>query len=135
MGRALHLWRPGFQFGQVADQTFGDSFPVGPFFAVGHWLHIPACFLERLWLGVIFVVAFWGLIRLTEAMSIGTRWGRVVGGLAYCLAPALIVQGGNPAAMMPAAMLPWIMLPLVRCSVEGGSPLARRSLALACWPR
>ena len=127
MGRALHLWRPGFQFGQVADQTFGYLFPVGPFFAVGHWLHIPAWCLERLWLGVIFVVAFWGLIRLTEAMSIGTRWGRVVGGLAYCLAPALIVQGGNPAAMMPAAMLPWIMLPLVRCSVEGGSP--RRAAA------
>ena len=121
MGRALHLWRPGFQFGQVSDQTFGYLFPVDIFFAVGHWLHIPVWCLERLWIGVIFVAAFWGLVRLTEAMSIGTRWTRVVGGLAYCLAPALIVQGGNPAAMMPAAMLPWIMLPLVRCSVEGGS--------------
>ena len=127
MGRALHLWRPGFQFGQVADQAFGYLFPVGPLFVVGHWLHIPAWCLERLWLGVIFVAAFWGLIRLTEAMSIGTRWARVAGGLAYCLAPALIVQGGNPAGMMPAAMLPWIMLPLVRCSVEGGSP--RRAAA------
>ena len=127
MGRALQLWRPGFQFGQVADQASGYLFPVGPFFAVGHWLHIPTWSIERLWIGVIFVAAFWGLIRLAEAMSIGTRWARVVGGLAYCLVPALIVQGGNPAAMMPAAMLPWIMLPLVRCSVEGGSP--RRAAA------
>jgi arabinofuranan 3-O-arabinosyltransferase len=127
MGRALTLWRSGFQFGQVGNQTFGYLFPVGPFFAVGHWLHIPAWCLERLWIGVIFVAAFWGLVRLTEAMCIGTRWARVVGGLAYCLAPALIVQGANPAAMLPAAMLPWIMLPLVRCSVEGGSP--RRAAA------
>ena len=119
MGQALHLWLPGFQFGEVINQKSGYLFPIGPFFAFAHWLHIPAWSIQRLWIGFIFVAAFWGLVRLTEAMCIGTRWSRVVGGLAYCLTASFVTLGGNPAAMMPAAMLPWIMLPLVRCSAVG----------------
>jgi arabinofuranan 3-O-arabinosyltransferase len=126
MGRALHLMQPGFQFGQVGDQTSGYLFPIGPFFAVASWLHIPAWCAQRLWIGFIFIAAFWGLVRLAEAMYMGTRGSRVVGGLAYCMAPAFVALGGNPAAMMPAALLPWIMLPLVRSSVEG---MPRRAAA------
>ena len=133
MGRALHLWQPGFQFGQLVNQTWGYLFPIGPFFAITSWLHVPAWWAQRLWVGFVFIAAFWGMVRLSEAMSIGTRWSRVVGGVVYCLAPWFVVQGGNPAAIMPGALLPWIMLPLVCSSVEG-SPrraAARSGVAIA----
>jgi len=126
MGRALHLWQPGFQFGQLDNQTWGYLFPIGPFFAIVSWLHVPAWWAQRLWVGFVFIAAFWGLVRLSEAMCIGTRWSRVIGGVVYCLMPWFVVQGGNPAAMMPGALLPWIMLPLVRSSTEG---MPRRAAA------
>ena len=58
MGRALHLGQPGFQFGQVINQTSGYLFPIGPFFTVASWLHIPTWWAQRLWIGFVFIAAF-----------------------------------------------------------------------------
>src|ERR1043165_3024910 len=64
MGRAFHLWSAQAGFGGVGDQTYGFLFPMGPFFALGHLAGIPDWLVQRLWCGLVLVVAYEGARRL-----------------------------------------------------------------------
>jgi arabinofuranan 3-O-arabinosyltransferase len=126
MANSLHLWNPVLSSGGVQTQTFGYLFPMGPFFAVGHVLHVPVWITERIWLALLLTVAFWGVVRLAEELCIGNRKARAVGAVAYTIAPIVVTWAAQSADLLAVVMLPWILVPLVR-GAAGGSP--RRAAA------
>ena len=126
LGDLMHLWNPSQYSGYVQPGTFGYLFPMGPVFALGQALHVPVWITERLWLALLFTVAFWGVIRLAEALGIGTPSSRVIGAVAYTVAPIVIIYSTTSAALLATVLLPWALVPLVR-GMAGGSP--RRAAA------
>lgn len=129
MGAALHLWDPSSSFGQIQNQAVGYLFPMGPFFALGNSLGVSMWVVQRIWLGLVLIAAFWGVAVLARQLGIGRPVQWVVAGAAYALSPFFLGQlTSTSAALLPAALLPWALLPLVHGS-RGGSP--RRAAALS----
>jgi len=94
LARALHLWEPEGFAGQLQNQAYGYLFPIGPFFALGHVLHIPGWAIQRLWWGVVLCTAFLGARSLAARLGIGTPATQLLAGLAYALAPRMISTVG-----------------------------------------
>ncbi|MEU4691609.1 alpha-(1-_3)-arabinofuranosyltransferase family protein [Actinoplanes sp. NPDC023714] len=131
MARALHLWNPWSTSGELQQQAYGYLFPMGPFFAAGDLLGIPPWITQRLWTATLFLAAYFGVLLLARAMRIGTDTGRVVGALAYALAPRMLTEiGPLSSEMLPVVVVPWVMLPLVTVN-RIGSP--RRAAALSAF--
>jgi arabinofuranan 3-O-arabinosyltransferase len=132
IGSSLHVWSQNV-YGGTADLGTGFLMPMGFFFAITHFLHIPTWCAERIWLALLLTVACWGVVRLGEALGIGNRWGRVVAGLAYCAAPIVFTWVTNSISLLSVMFLPWVIVPLVIGSREG-SPrraAARSGVAVA----
>ncbi|GAA2622862.1 alpha-(1-_3)-arabinofuranosyltransferase [Actinomadura fulvescens] len=134
LGRALHLWDPA-QFGQLQNQAAGYFFPMGPFYALGDLIGLPAWITQRLWLSLLLCAAFLGAKRLAERFGLGGPVSRLVGALAYALGPhGLSALGQASWEYLPLAMLPWIILPLVSVGDGRGSRMraaARSGVAVA----
>ncbi len=122
--RLWHLWNPTQWFGTLQDQYIGYAFPMAPFYVAGQLLKVPVWVTERLWLSLLVAVGFAGLVKLAEAVRIGTDRSRVVAGLAFAAWPTFtIVIGSTSAGVLPGLLAPWAVLPLVNAA-NGGS-LAR----------
>jgi arabinofuranan 3-O-arabinosyltransferase len=133
MRSSLHLWSLTVSSGSVQDQTFGYLFPMAPFFELTHLLHVPTWLAERIWLALLLTVGAWGVIRVAEALGIGKRWARVLGGVAYCAAPIVVTWAASSATLLAVMLLPWLLQPLVVGS-RRGSPrkaAARSGVAVA----
>ena len=118
--RLWHLWNPTEWFGTLQDQYIGYSFPMAPFYLAGQLLKVPVWLIERLWLSVLVAVGFAGLVKLAEAVRIGTDRSRIVAGLAFALWPTFtIVIGSTSAGILPGLLAPWAVLPLVRVTESG----------------
>lgn len=133
MKGALHLWSQTVSSGSVQDQTFGYLFPMAPFFEAAHLFHVPVWCAERVWLGLLLTIGCWGMVRLAEALGIGKPSARVLGGIAYCVAPIVVTWASVSAALLAVVLLPWLLRPLVAGS-RGGSPrraAAKSGVALA----
>lgn len=129
LGRALTLWDPSGAFGQVQNQAYGYLFPMGPFFGLGELAQLPPWVVQRAWWAVVLVVAFVGVVRLAEALGIGTDATRIVAGLAFALSPRMLsVLGPSSIEVWPSAVAPWVVLPLV-LGARRGDP--RRAAALS----
>ncbi|GAA4942197.1 alpha-(1-_3)-arabinofuranosyltransferase domain-containing protein [Actinoplanes utahensis] len=129
MSRALHLWNPWATSGELQQQAYGYLFPMGPFFAAGDLLGVPPWITQRLWCAVLLCVTYFGVLLLARALRIGNDAGRIVGALAYTLAPRMLTEiGPLSSEMLPVVFLPWVMLPLVRFRRIGS---ARRAAALS----
>ena len=112
--RAFHLWSADAGFGGVGDQTYGYLFPMGPFFALGHLAAIPEWLTQRLWCGLVLVVAYEGARRLTHRMVSPHPLVGVLAGVAWALSPRMLtVVGPFSSEAMPVALAPWLLLPLV----------------------
>lgn len=114
LGRAVHLWDPAGGFGQLQDQAFGYFFPLGPFFALGELLNVPPWVTQRLWEGLLLVLAAEGARRLTRCMTGVSSEAALFAGAAYALAPRVLsTLGPISAEALPTTLLPWALLPLV----------------------
>jgi len=122
LGRALHLWDPTINGGQLQNQAYGYLFPIGPFYAVTHALGVAPWEMQRGFESLILCLAFLGTYRLARRLGIDSFWPALGAGLAYALSPrALSELTSISAELMPFAALPWVVLPLVD-GAAGGSP-------------
>ncbi|WP_063787128.1 alpha-(1-_3)-arabinofuranosyltransferase family protein [Streptomyces sp. NBRC 110028] len=127
------LWHDRAGFGGIADQYVGYAFPMLPYYALAHLLHIPVWFAERLWMSLIVTVAFWGALRLAERLRAGSPAGRLLGAAGYALWPVFtIVVGSTSAAALPGALLPWVVLPLTDPASRPRIAAARSALLVPC---
>jgi len=131
LSRAWYLWDPHQAFGGVAFQAYGFFLPTGPFYVLGHSLHLPTWVIQRFWVSILLIAAFWGAVRLTEALGIGSRTSRVIAALAFTFAPPISLLGGTSEYILGFALLPWVMLPLVRASREGSTRVAAARSGIA----
>jgi arabinofuranan 3-O-arabinosyltransferase len=129
MARALHLWNPQATSGELQQQAYGYLFPMGPFFAAGDQLGVPPWITQRAWCALLLCAAYLGVLLLARALRIGAEPGRVIGALAYALAPRMLTEiGPLSSEMLPVVALPWVLLPLVVARRIGS---ARRAAALS----
>ncbi|HVN51827.1 MAG TPA: alpha-(1-_3)-arabinofuranosyltransferase family protein, partial [Acidimicrobiales bacterium] len=75
--RTWNLWEPFADMGRIQNQAVGYLFPMGPYFVIGHFLHVPTWIIERSWVALILAVALWGAARLADELDIGTPLTRV----------------------------------------------------------
>ncbi len=130
LGRSLEAWDPQQAFGQVANQSYGYLWPMGPFFWLGHAAGVPGWVVQRGWWALLLVVGFLGAYRLAGALGIGTPAARLVAALAYALSPRVLsVLGTISVEAWPGAVLPWVLLPLVAGATGRATP--RRAAALS----
>src|SRR5215472_10360789 len=128
-----HLMDPLNTFGALNNQAVGYAVPMAPFYLAGQLAHLPVWLLERLWLALIIAVGFGGLVKLAEALGIGSPSSRILAGLVFALWPTFtIVIGSNSSAALPGMLAPWAVLPLVPAVRGRGSVLwpAARSAAV-----
>jgi arabinofuranan 3-O-arabinosyltransferase len=129
LDRALHLWYPSSQFGQVQNQAYGYLWPMGPFFVAGFWLDLPEWVIQRLWWALVMCVAYLGVVKLSRRLGIGTPFARAVAGVAFALSPRVLTELGTISIeAWPMALAPWVLIPLIGLR-EGGS--IRRSVTLS----
>jgi arabinofuranan 3-O-arabinosyltransferase len=117
--RALTLWEPLGFGGQVQNQGYGYLFPMGPFFVLGDALGVPEWVWQRLWWTVLLFAAYLGAYLLASALGIGSPGTRLVGGLAFALAPRMLAtMGAISSESLAMAVAPWVVLPLVWASAD-----------------
>lgn len=116
LSRALHLWDPQVTWGGLSNQGYGYLFPMGPFFAVGSEI-APVWVVQRLWWSVLLTAGLVGMAGLLRALGVGSTRTRVVGALAYVLAPRVLSSiGGLSAEIAPQLLAPLVVWPLVLAS-------------------
>jgi arabinofuranan 3-O-arabinosyltransferase len=127
LAHSMVMWDPTANAGQLQNQAYGYLFPMGPFFLLGHWLHLSPWVVQRAWESTLLVVAFLGTVRLARLLDVAGFWPRVIAGLVYALAPRTLMElGVISSELLPVALAPWVLIPLVAGS-RGGSP--RRAAA------
>jgi arabinofuranan 3-O-arabinosyltransferase len=131
LGRALHLWSSQAPMGQVQNQAYGYLFPHGTFFLVGDLIGLPAWVTQRLWWAVLLTVGVVGVIRLAEALRIGSPGSRVIAGIAFAISPRVLTTLGSISSeTLPMMLAPWVLLPVVLALNHPDPPHSMRRLAL-----
>ena len=118
--RGLRLWDSQAFSGQLANQTYGYLWPLGPFHWLGQNLGLPAWVVQRLWWALLLCVGFLGMVKLASLLGIRSRPARVLGALAFVFAPRLVSSiGAISIESWPTMVAPWVLIPLVRGSSHG----------------
>ncbi|MBJ7288351.1 MAG: DUF3367 domain-containing protein [Williamsia sp.] len=114
LARATHLWSSQATFGQVQNQAYGYFFPHGAFFVLGDVVGLPPWVTQRLWWAVLVFVGFLGIVRLAEALGVGSRGSRIVAAVAFVLSPRVLTTLGSISSETTVMMLaPWVLIPVV----------------------
>ncbi len=132
LARATNLWSSELPFGQAQNQAYGYLFPHGTFFLIGHLLGLPGWITQRLWWAVLLTVGFWGVLRVAEALGIGSPASRVIGAVAFALSPRVLTTLGSISSeTLPMMLAPWVLLPTILALRSGPSeagPASNRSV-------
>ncbi|MGB8391964.1 alpha-(1-_3)-arabinofuranosyltransferase, partial [Mycobacterium sp.] len=114
LARATNLWNSDLPFGQAQNQAYGYLFPHGTFFLIGHLLGLPGWMTQRLWWALLLTIGFWGLLRVAEALGIGSPTSRMIGAVAYALSPRVLTTVGSISSeTLPMMLAPWVLLPTI----------------------
>ena len=114
LSRATNLWNSELPFGQAQNQAYGYLFPHGTFFLAGHLLGLPGWVTQRLWWALLLTVGFWGLLRVAEALGIGSPTSRFVAAAAFALSPRVLTTLGSISSeTLPIMLAPWVLLPTI----------------------
>lgn len=98
----------------MQNQAYGYFFPHGAFFGLGHILHIPPWITQRIWWALLLIAGFWGIVRLAEALGVGSRSSRIIAAIAFALSPRVITTLGSISSeTLPMMLAPWVLLPVV----------------------
>jgi arabinofuranan 3-O-arabinosyltransferase len=126
LARATNLWNSELPFGQAQNQAFGYLFPHGTFFLAGHLLGLPGWITQRLWWALLLTVGFWGLLRVAEALGIGSPTSRAVAAAAFALSPRVLTTIGSISSeTLPIMLAPWVLLPTILALREDGRSVRR----------
>lgn len=129
LARAANLWNSELPFGQAQNQAYGYLFPHGTFFLAGDVLGVPAWVTQRLWWALLLAAGFWGLLRVAEALGIGTTSSRVVAAAAFALSPRVLTTLGSISSeTLPMMLAPWVLLPVI-LALRGDGNRSLRVLA------
>ncbi|QCQ93996.1 DUF3367 domain-containing protein [Rhodococcus sp. SGAir0479] len=137
LSRAAHQWSSIAPLGQVQNQAYGYFFPHGAFFALGQFLHVPPWITQRVWWALLIVAGFWGVIRVAEALGIGSRSSRIIAAVAFALSPRVLTTIGSISSeSLPMMLAPWVLLPVIVATssparLSGGTGYRRSARALA----
>ncbi|BCI91895.1 hypothetical protein NIIDMKKI_71010 [Mycobacterium kansasii] len=78
---------------------------------------------------MLLTVGFWGLLRVAEALGIGSPASRVVGAAAFALSPRVLTTLGSISSeTLPMMLAPWVLLPTI-LALRGTSGRSVRTLA------
>jgi arabinofuranan 3-O-arabinosyltransferase len=114
LARAFNLWNSELPFGQAQNQAYGYLFPHGAFFLLGDGIGLPGWVTQRLWWALLLVAGFWGLLRVAEALGIGTPTSRLIGAVAFALSPRVLTTlGAISSETLPMMLAPWVLLPVI----------------------
>jgi arabinofuranan 3-O-arabinosyltransferase len=128
LSRATNLWNSELPFGQAQNQAYGYLFPHGTFFVAGHLLGLPGWITQRLWWALLLAIGFWGLLRVAEALGIGSPTSRAVAAVAFALSPRVLTTLGSISSeTLPIMLAPWVLLPTILAL--RGDPRSVRRLA------
>ncbi|MGV0643815.1 DUF3367 domain-containing protein [Mycolicibacterium sp. XJ2546] len=121
LARAFNLWNSELPFGQAQNQAYGYLFPHGTFFLAGDLLGIPGWVIQRLWWALLLAAGCWGLLRVAEALGIGSRTSRVIAAAAFALSPRVLTTlGAISSETLPMMLAPWVLLPVI-LALQGGT--------------
>lgn len=124
LARAFNLWNSDLPFGQAQNQAYGYLFPHGTFFLAGDLLGVPGWVTQRVWWALLLTVGFWGVLRVAEALGIGSTSSRVLGALAFTLSPRVLTTlGAISSETLPMMLAPWVLLPVI-LAFRGAAPAA-----------
>ncbi len=114
LARAFNLWNSELPFGQAQNQAYGYLFPHGTFFLIGDVLGLPGWVTQRLWWALLLIVGFWGLLRVAEALGIGSPTSRIIAAVAFALSPRVLTTlGAISSETLPMMLTPWVLLPVI----------------------
>ncbi len=126
LARATNLWNSELPFGQAQNQAYGYLFPHGTFFVAGHLLGLPGWITQRLWWALLLGVGFWGLLRVAEALGIGSPTSRAVAAVAFALSPRVLTTLGSISSeTLPIMLAPWVLLPTILALRDDGRSVRR----------
>ncbi|ATA27416.1 putative membrane protein [Mycobacterium lepraemurium] len=129
LARATNLWNSELPFGQAQNQAYGYLFPHGTFFLIGHALGVPGWITQRLWWALLLTIGFWGLLRVAEALGIGSPGSRVIAAAAFTLSPRVLTTLGSISSeTLPMMLAPWVLLPTI-LALRATGPRSVRALA------
>ncbi|MCX2713101.1 alpha-(1-_3)-arabinofuranosyltransferase [Mycolicibacterium sp. J2] len=124
LARAANLWNSDLPFGQAQNQAYGYLFPHGAFFLLGDLIGLPGWLTQRLWWALLLTAGFWGLLRVAEALGIGSPTSRIIAATAFALSPRVLTTlGAISSETLPMMLAPWVLLPVIL--VMRGDPRVR----------
>jgi arabinofuranan 3-O-arabinosyltransferase len=108
LAQVAFMWNPTVGLGTVTHEYIGYLLPMGPFFGILAFFHVPIWVAQRLWLGTILFAAGLGILYLSRVLRLRGP-GPIVAALAYMLSPYFLQYAGRISVIL----LPWAGLPFL----------------------